>query len=247
MLNGVGEFQRILVLGGKSEIALSILEKIPASEDAEIYLCGRDMSESTCPIYLKQFQTYNIETDFTEIDESKKVLEKVFEAGDIDLVIFAYATLGDENLQLDSSLFEHVLNTNFYSQAILLNEVYSQLSDQKHGQILLISSVAGMRPRRRNFVYGVSKFGVDFIAQGLQKISPINNLYITILRPGFVHTKMTSGLSVAPFATNKDVVAKIALKGLRRKKRIVYAPRILLLVMTVLRLLPERLFRILDK
>lgn len=247
MLNSVGEFQRILVLGGKSELALSILEKIPASEDAEIYLCGRDMSESTLPTYLQRFQNHCVEVDFTEIDVSKNTLEKIFETGDIDLVIFAYATLGDENLQLESSLFEHVLNTNFYSQAILLNEVYSQLSDQKHGQILLISSVAGMRPRRRNFVYGVSKLGVDFIAQGLQKVSHVNNLYITILRPGFVHTKMTSGLSVAPFATNKDVVAKIAVKGLKRKKRIVYAPKILLLVMSVLRLLPERLFRILDK
>jgi decaprenylphospho-beta-D-erythro-pentofuranosid-2-ulose 2-reductase len=116
-----------------------------------------------------------------------------------------------------------------------------------HGQILLISSVAGIRPRRRNFVYGVSKFGVDFIAQGLQKGSLENNVFITILRPGFVHTKMTSGLPAAPFATSRDIVAKIASKGLLRKKRIVYAPRILVLVMFILRLLPERIFRILDQ
>ena len=247
MLNGLEEFQRIVVLGGKSDLAISILEKLPLSEDAEIFLCGRNLSVNTIPASLIRFQVHTIEIDFMNVDASKLEIVKIFETGDIDLVILAYASLGNENLQLNSKVFEQVLNTNFYSQAVLLNEIYSKLANQMHGHLLLISSVAGMRPRRRNFVYGVSKFGVDFIAQGLQKISSVNNVFITILRPGFVHTKMTSGLPVAPFATNRDVVAKIASKGLISKKRIVYAPRILVVVMFILRLLPERVFRMIDK
>jgi decaprenylphospho-beta-D-erythro-pentofuranosid-2-ulose 2-reductase len=114
-------------------------------------------------------------------------------------------------------------------------------------QILQISSVAGIRPRRRNFVYGVSKFGVDFVAQGLQKESVEKNVFITILRPGFVHTKMTTNMPPAPFATEKIRVAKIATRALAKKRRIVYAPKILLFVTLVLKLLPERIFRIVDK
>jgi decaprenylphospho-beta-D-erythro-pentofuranosid-2-ulose 2-reductase len=247
MLNGVGEFQRILVLGGKSEIALSILELLPVAQDVEILLCGRNIKLNQLPVSLNKFDVHQIEVDFTDIESSKCELMKVFDSGDIDLVIFAYAILGDENLQLDSKLFEDVLNTNFYSQAILFNKVYSNLVLQKHGQILLISSVAGMRPRRRNFVYGLSKFGVDFFAQGLQKTSYQNNVFITILRPGFVHTKMTKNMPPAPFATDRTVVAKIASKALLKKKRMVYAPRILKLVMLVLRLLPERIFKFFDK
>jgi decaprenylphospho-beta-D-erythro-pentofuranosid-2-ulose 2-reductase len=247
MLNGLEEFQRIVVLGGKSDLAISILEKLPLSEGAEIFLCGRNVSGSPLPASFKKFQVHAVEVDFKDVGASKLEIVKIFETGDIDLVIVAYAILGNENLQLESKVFEEVLNNNFYSQAVLLNEIYSKLTNQMHGQILLISSVAGIRPRRRNFVYGVSKFGVDFLAQGLQKSSSENNVYITILRPGFVYTKMTSGLPAAPFATNKDTFARIASKGLVRKNRIVYAPRILVLVMFVLRLLPERVFRILDK
>jgi decaprenylphospho-beta-D-erythro-pentofuranosid-2-ulose 2-reductase len=115
-----------------------------------------------------------------------------------------------------------------------------------HGHVLIFSSVAGIRPRRRNFVYGLTKFGVDFLAQGLQKVNCKKNVYITILRPGFVFTKMTSGLHPAPFATDVDKVGKIAAKAILKRKRIVYAPRALFLLMGVLRILPEHLFRKID-
>ena len=235
------------MLGGKSELALSILERIPLAEDAEFLLFGRNLSDFEAPDFLDKIKVRRVEIDLSDFEASKVEVIKAFATGDIDLVICAYATLGDEELQLDSKLFASVLNTNFYSQSILLNEIYIQLEKQMHGQILVISSVAGIRARRRNFVYGASKSGLDFIAQGLQKRSPEKNVYITILRPGFVHTKMTSGLTVAPFATNKKVVAKIAVDGLYKKKRIIYAPRKLKFVMFVIKLLPERIFRIIDK
>jgi len=247
MLNGHGEMQRVIVLGGKSDLALSILDRLPIAADSEIFLCGRNMEEFSTQFRSEKFNFQTKEMDFTDIEFSSIQLRDIFMNGDIDLVIFAYAILGDENLQLDPVLFNQVLITNFYSQAILLNEVFAKLAIQKHGQILLISSVAGIRPRRRNFVYGVSKFGVDFIAQGLQKICSKDNIKITILRPGFVHTKMTLGLPAAPFATNISNVAEIAIKGLRRNKRIVYAPKILNLVVFLLKLMPERVFRVIDR
>jgi decaprenylphospho-beta-D-erythro-pentofuranosid-2-ulose 2-reductase len=247
VLNALGEMQRILVLGGKSDIACAVLTHLPLSKDAEIILCGRNMSEFKIPDGLKGFQIECIDIDFTNIDDSKKSIENVFLEGDIDLAIIAYATLGVEVLQLTSDQYADVLHTNFYSQALVLNQINTRMILQAHGQILQISSVAGIRPRKVNFVYGVSKFGVDFIAQGLQKVNSKKNVFITILRPGFVYTKMTNDFIPAPFALDAAAVAKIAAYGLSRKKRIIYAPRFLFFVMLVLRILPEKIFRLVDR
>jgi decaprenylphospho-beta-D-erythro-pentofuranosid-2-ulose 2-reductase len=246
MLNSFGEFQRIILLGGKSDIGISILRSIPISESSEIFLLGRNMMDLGHPIEIHDSSINHIEIDFNEVQKSEKILNDIFDSGDVDLVIFAYAILGNEEFQLAQENFSQVILTNFYSQAMLLNLVYSKMILQMHGQILLISSVAGMRPRRRNFVYGTSKYAVDSIAQGLQKLHTDKNVELTILRPGFVNTKMTLGLPKGPFAIEIDKVTKIAAKGLKRKKRLVYAPKILLLVMFILKLLPERIFRIID-
>lgn len=247
MLNGLGEYQKILIVGAKSDLALAILDQLPIAQNAEVILLGRKLDSFVFPDILRNFIVHTIEVEFTNVEKATDILTVVFNDSDIDLAIIAYATLGSEEHQLDSDIFAEVLFNNFYSQALILNQLNSSMCKQRHGQILLISSVAGIRPRRRNFIYGVSKFGVDFIAQGLQKVNVDKNVFITIIRPGFVHTKMTTRMPPAPFATERNVVAKIASMALLKKKRIVYAPRILKFVMLVLRLLPERLFRLLDK
>ena len=247
MLNGLGEYQKILVVGAKSDLALAILNQLPITQDAEVVLLGRKLDSFVFPDFLKDFNVRRIESEFTNIEKAINMLAGMFNDSDIDLAIIAYASLGSEEHQLDSDLFAKILFNNFYSQAQILNQINSSMCKQRHGQILLISSVAGIRPRRRNFVYGVSKFGVDFIAQGLQKVNVDTNVFITIIRPGFVHTKMTINMPPAPFATERSVLAKIATRALLKKKRIVYAPRILRFVMLVLRLLPERIFRYVDK
>jgi len=247
VLNGLGNFQRILVLGGKSELANSIMSQLPIASDAKVILCGRNTANIPQLKTLANHQVQELEIDFSSVELAIDLVENVFKTSEIDLVLFAFGVLGNEVNQLSRDIVKEVLNINFFSQAQLLAVVYKNLATQMHGQILYISSVAAIRPRRRNFVYGASKSGVDFFARGLQKLSKGDNVFITILRPGFVHIKMTAGLSAAPFATEKDVVARIAVKGLMRKKPVVYAPRILILVMFMLRILPERVFRILDK
>jgi decaprenylphospho-beta-D-erythro-pentofuranosid-2-ulose 2-reductase len=246
MLNGLNEYQKILVLGAKSDLALAILRRLPIAEDAEVILLGRNLNSFVVPHFLNSFSVSRIEIDFTNVEVTSESIDEIFDNMDIDLAIIAYASLGNEELQLDPIIFAEVIFTNFYSQALVLNQINTRMSKQMHGQILHISSVAGIRPRKRNFVYGVSKFGVDFIAQGLQKQNVDKNVFITILRPGFVHTKMTAKMPPAPFATEKSKVAQIAARALVKRRRIVYAPKILLVVMSVLKNLPERIFRVVD-
>jgi decaprenylphospho-beta-D-erythro-pentofuranosid-2-ulose 2-reductase len=247
LLNSLGEYQKILILGGKSDLALSLINEIPLSEDSEVLLAGNNISSFKTPPELSKLNIERIDINFRDIEKAKFLVASAFDTGDVDLVIIAYAILGDEISQLDPSIYENVLHTNFYSQALMLNQVYNRMALQHHGQILLISSVAGVRPRKRNFVYGTSKSSVDFLVQGLQKLTHDSNISLTILRPGFVHTKMTTGMPPAPFATDKVTVAKIAARALRNKSRIAYAPRILFFVMPILKILPERIFRLLDR
>jgi decaprenylphospho-beta-D-erythro-pentofuranosid-2-ulose 2-reductase len=185
--------------------------------------------------------------NFKDTVDCELLVADVFRKRDVDLVIVAYALLGKEESQLNSEQFAEILFTNFYSQALLLNQVNHNLRLQKHGQILVFSSVAGMRPRRKNFVYGVTKSGIDFISQGLQKDNVGQGVGITIVRPGFVYTKMTRESSPAPFAIDLERAARISAEGLVGKKRVVYAPRILKIVMNALKLFPESIFRLIDK
>ena len=247
MLNSFQEYQRVLVLGGKSDIALATLALLPFSIDAEISICGRGLHSFDYPIWMNSYQVTEYELDFVNIKECESMLKSFFKRGDVDLVIIAYALLGNEENQLNPELYSELLFTNFFSQAILLNQVNHNLRLQKHGQILVFSSVAGIRPRKKNFVYGATKSGIDFISQGLQKNNNGENVDITIVRPGFVFTKMTQRSTPAPFAISLEFAARISANGLIRRRKVVYAPSILRIVMKVLSLLPERIFRLIDK
>jgi decaprenylphospho-beta-D-erythro-pentofuranosid-2-ulose 2-reductase len=247
MLNSFASYQRVVVFGGKSDLANSILENISLSSDSEVILVGRDITH-----YINlQLQDISIvetvEVDFKDIDESKVIIDEIFSSRDIDLAIFAYAILPAEDAQTATDIVEDVFQINSLSQAVLLNRVAHLMRLQKHGQILYISTVASLRPRKRNFVYGASKTTVDFLARGLQRVCAVDNVHLTILRPGFVKTKMTNGLSPAPFPTTRSQVAKLSTRALKKKAKIVYSPRYLRGVMGIIRILPERVFSLIDK
>jgi decaprenylphospho-beta-D-erythro-pentofuranosid-2-ulose 2-reductase len=107
----------------------------------------------------------------------------------------------------------------------------------------VLSSVAGERVRKANFVYGSSKAGLDGFAQGLGDSLEGTGASVLIVRPGFVHSAMTAGLKPAPFATTPDVVADVVVRGLRQGRRIVWAPGMLRWVFMVLRHVPHPIWR----
>src|SRR5918912_3480447 len=110
-----------------------------------------------------------------------------------------------------------------------------RMRTQGHGTIVVLSSVAGERARKSNFVYGASKAGVDAFAQGLGDSLAGTGVHVMVVRPGFVKTKMTAGMSPAPFSTTADAVAEEIVKGLARGSHTVWAPPLLRGVMSVLR------------
>jgi decaprenylphospho-beta-D-erythro-pentofuranosid-2-ulose 2-reductase len=117
------------------------------------------------------------------------------------------------------------------------------LRRQGHGTLVVLSSVTGERARRSNFVYGASKAGLDAFLQGLGDSLLGSGVRVLIVRPGFVHTKMTAGLEPPPLSTTPEGVGEVIVQAIETGAEEVWAPPPLRFVMIGLRHLPRPLFR----
>ncbi len=162
----------------------------------------------------------------------------------MDLVIVAVGELGHQEVdETDPSRIVRMLTVNLSWPAAAMSAAAAQLKRQGHGRILVLSSVAGYRVRRSNFVYGSAKAGLDGFAQGLAESLRGSGVSVHIVRPGFVRTKMTAGRPAVPFAVGPDRVASDVVRGLQNGRAVIWSPGLLRFVFSALRLLPQALWR----
>ena len=161
----------------------------------------------------------------------------------VDLVLVAFGVLGGDDVNVDHEAALRLLHTNFLGGASVLLAVAARMRHQGHGAIVVLSSVAGERVRKSNFVYGASKAGLDGLAQGLGDSLAGSGVDVIVVRPGFVHSKMTAGLAPPPFSTQPEAVAAAIVDALRRRTPMVWVPGTLRAVMAVARHLPRPIFR----
>jgi decaprenylphospho-beta-D-erythro-pentofuranosid-2-ulose 2-reductase len=182
--------------------------------------------------------------DALDPESHEAVLGKVFTEGDIDLVLLAFGILGDQaHDEREPVSAVRVAQTN-YTGAVSAGLVSAAaLQAQGHGSLVVLSSVAGERARRANFIYGSSKAGLDAFAQGLGDALHGTGVHVMVVRPGFVRSRMTAGLEEAPLATTPEAVAAAIELGLRRRSETVWVPGALRLVMSAVRHLPRAVFR----
>jgi decaprenylphospho-beta-D-erythro-pentofuranosid-2-ulose 2-reductase len=133
--------------------------------------------------------------------------------------------------------------TNYVGAVSVMVPVARHLREQGHGAMVLLSSVAGERARRSNFVYGSSKAGVDAFAQGLADSMVGSGANVLVVRPGFVRTKMTEGMKAAPLSTTPEAVADAIAEGIASGRTTIWVPPPLRYLMAVLRHLPRPVFR----
>ena len=242
MLNGTGQLQNVVLFGGNSDIGLAILKKLPMARDSTLILVGRNLNYNQVASKFPESNVEIIEFDFENIDKIDILLSIISKQRDIDVAILAYGYLGEVGTDtLLREINQQILN-NFYGPAMLFSKLFERFRNQKHGKILVITSVAGIRPRISNFVYGSAKSGLDFLVRGSQNESKKNNFTVSVLRPGFVESKMTHGLKPPAFSVKPDRVAEDAVKGLLRQKKIIYSPTILKYIFTLLRFSPDFIF-----
>ena len=252
MRDALGLPQSVLVLGGTSEIGVATAVALAQRRARTVVLGVRDPARAeTAAAKVRAAGAATVETarfDADDLDSHEPFLEEVFERhGDIDLVLVAFGVLGDsERSTVDGRAAAAVVRTNFLGAVSVTVPLVHRMREQGHGAIVVLSSVAGERVRKSNFVYGSSKAGLDGFAQGLGDSLRGTGVDVMVVRPGFVKTKMTAGLDAAPLSTTADAVAKAILDGLARGAHTVWVPGVLRYVMAALRHLPRPLFRRLD-
>ncbi len=241
--------QRVLVVGGSSDIARQILLLLARRRLVHVVLCGRDLAAmEEVAGELRRVGVSRAECLSLDLIEPGGLGELAEEAterlGEVDLALFSAGELGSAELEeLDAARVSQMVASNFSGQAAIALELAKGLLRQGSGRLVFISSVAGVRVRRANFVYGAAKAGLDSFAIGLSEALRGTGVGVMIVRPGFVRTKMTAGLPAAPFSVGPQEVAAAVLAGLEEGREVVWVPAPLRLVFGLLRLLPQALWR----
>ena len=135
------------------------------------------------------------------------------------------------------------MEVDFVGAGSLLMSCLRALRAQRHGTMIVLSSVAAERPRGSNAVYGAAKAGLDSLAQGLADSTQADGIRVLVVRPGFVTTRMTAGLEPAPFSTTPEAVAEATVRALAGRAHTVWVPRHLRYIFAVLRHLPRGIYR----
>jgi decaprenylphospho-beta-D-erythro-pentofuranosid-2-ulose 2-reductase len=242
MKDALGEVQSLLVLGGTSEIGLATARALVERRARTVVLAAR--SPDLCATAADSLRAAGAERveavpfDALDTGSHEAFVDDVFSRfGDIDLALVAFGVLGEEDDPVS------VLEVNTVGAASVMSLVARRMVAQGHGTIVLLSSVAGERVRKSNYMYGSSKAGADGFAQGLGDSLAGTGVDVMVVRPGFVKTKMTEGREPVPFSTTADAVASEIVRGLARGSDVVWAPPVLRVVMSVLRHVPRPLFR----
>ena len=242
--------QSALVLGGSSEIAGALVDRLVADGCRTVVLAGRD--PEALEAAATRARSHGAETvrivvfDALDVVHTEAAIGACFDAmgESVDLVLVTLGLLGDAATDVrEADRIAENITVNFVWPAVALGSVAQRLRDQGYGRVVVFSSVAGVRIRETNFIYGSAKSGLDGYALGLAENLRGSGVRLQIVRPGFVRTKMTAGLRSAPFAVDPATVASAVLRGVERDQSIIWVPSTLRWVFLVLRHMPHQLWR----
>jgi decaprenylphospho-beta-D-erythro-pentofuranosid-2-ulose 2-reductase len=250
MKNAVGVPQSLLLLGGTSEIGLAIVAEYLSKGPMRVVLAALPndpLREKSVAQVLEAGATSVelIDFDATDFDSHPTTIDAAFAFGDIDVAIVAFALDGDNEVlwqnQRKAVLVAEINYTGSVSVGVLLGQKFKE---QGHGQIIVMSSVAGERVKRANFVYGSTKAGLDGFYLNLGEALEPYGASVLVIRPGMVRTQFSAHVTKeAPFTIDKDEVARIAVDAALKGKTLIWAPAPTRLLMMVVRAIPRPIFK----
>jgi decaprenylphospho-beta-D-erythro-pentofuranosid-2-ulose 2-reductase len=247
--NALGQVQSVLVLGGGSEIAQAIVGRLIDDGCSTVLLAARHPEALTSDVESMRVRGATtvevVPFDALQSADHVALIDDLFgRFDDIDVAVLAFGVLGDQAaFDADPAAAAEAATANYVGAVSSGLAVANRMRAQGHGTIVVLSSVAGERVRKANFVYGSSKAGLDSFAQGLGDSLAGSGVRVTVVRPGFVHSKMTTGMAPAPLATTPDAVAQAVVKGIAANREVIWVPGQLRLVMAAFRHLPRSVWR----
>jgi decaprenylphospho-beta-D-erythro-pentofuranosid-2-ulose 2-reductase len=248
MRNAVGSVESAVVFGGSSDIGLAVVDALITRGLRRVVLAGRHHDAlNAAAARVRGAGATDVSTltwDALEPASHAATVDAAFDGGDIDLVLYVAGVLGDQaTFDADPAAAARAVAANFGGAVSTLLAAAGRLRKQGHGTVVVLSSVAGERARKGNYVYGSTKAGLDAFAQGLGDALVDAGVQVMVVRPGFVHSKMTAGRDPAPLATTPEAVAEAFVSGLTTGRDIVWVPRPLRALTAAFRHLPRGVWR----
>lgn len=237
----------IVVLGGRSEIGLEVATRLCAGRPVVLAARRADSLGAETEHVRRAGATdvVTVEFDGDRTDTHEALLTQIAEQhGPLAVVVVAFGVLGDqEKAERDPREAMAIVHTDFVAQVSVLTTLANILRAQGQGRIVVFSSVAGVRVRRANYVYGAAKAGLDGFALGLADALHGSGVRLLVVRAGFVVGRMTTGMTPAPLSQTPGEVADAVVRGLDRRRTLVWTHPGLRVMFGVARLVPPKLWR----
>jgi len=236
-----------VVFGGRSEIGVELATRLAPGATVVLAARGADrLDEQVAAVRAAgAAAVHTVEFDADELSSHGPLVDKlVGEFGPLRIAVLAFGILGDQaRAEADAGHAVAIVHTDYVAQVSLLTHLATAMRAAGRGDLVVFSSVAGIRVRRANYVYGSAKAGLDGFACGLADALHGTGVRLLLVRPGFVIGRMTEGMDPAPLSSTPAQVADATARALRRGRRAVWVPWALRPLFFGMKLLPRAIWR----
>jgi decaprenylphospho-beta-D-erythro-pentofuranosid-2-ulose 2-reductase len=240
--------RKILVLGATSGIAEATC-RIWAFQGASLFLVARNAEKlAAVAADLKTRGAAHVETAVADLDDTDQhpalLAHAINSLTGMDIAYLAHGILGDQTeAERDFNTAAQILHTNFVAPVSLLTWLANFCVQRRAGTLAVISSVAGDRGRKSNYVYGSSKAGLSAFLGGLRNRVDREGVTVLTIKPGPVKTAMTANMPKSEKFADVDSVAESIVSAIDKRKDILYVPFQWQPIMFIIRNIPERIFK----
>lgn len=236
-----------MVFGGRSEIGVELATRLAPGATVVLAARGADrLDEQVAAVRAAgAAAVHNVEFDADELSSHGPLVDKlVGEFGPLRIAVLAFGILGDQaRAEADAGHAVAIVHTDYVAQVSLLTHLATAMRAVGRGDLVVFSSVAGIRVRRANYVYGSAKAGLDGFACGLTDALHGTGVRLLLVRPGFVIGRMTKGMDPAPLSSTPAQVAEATARALRTGRGTVWVPWALRPMFFGMKLLPRAIWR----
>lgn len=237
----------VVIFGGRSEIGAELARRIAAGRT--VVLAARRAHELAAEVEaVRSAGAAAVHVREFDADDTAShrglVEEMVATHGPIGTAVLAFGVLGDQaRAEADAGHAVAVVHTDYVAQVSLLTVLADSMRRAGGGDLVTFSSIAGVRVRRANYVYGSAKAGLDGFCGGLSDALHGSGVRLLTVRPGFVMGRMTEGMKPAPFSSTPAQVADATIRTLAGRRRTVWVPWQVGVIAAVFKILPGPIWR----
>jgi len=237
----------LVVFGGRSEIGMEVARRLASG--VTVVLAARRPDELQAQVAELQrsgaVAVHVVDFDADDLASHRGLVDAIVaERGPIGTAVLAFGILGDQaRAERDAAHAAAIAHTDYVAQVSLLTVLSDTMRSAGAGTLVAFSSVAGVRARRANYVYGSAKAGLDAFCSGLADALHGSGVRLLLVRPGFVIGRMTEGMTPAPMSSTPGQVADATVKALRTGRGTVWIPAPLSLLAFAFRMTPRAVWR----